>query len=79
MSIGNVKLFVHKICVKLGTVNRQQAVLEALRLEILTPKDMYTIEEIVGFLASMDIETLEDVSQLLRQKLGQVQLLGAAK
>jgi len=77
MSIGNVKLFIHKICVKLGAKNRQQAVLEALQIEIISPSDMYSVEEIVGFLASMELETLEAVAQLLRQKLAQVQLLKA--
>ena len=75
MSIGNVKLFIHKICVKLGAVNRQQAVLEALRLEILNPGDIYSIEEIVAFLASMKPETLKAVAQLLQQKRSQINLL----
>jgi DNA-binding CsgD family transcriptional regulator len=72
MSISNVKLYVHRICVKFGVPNRQQAVIEAMRTGVLVPQDIYSVEELAELLAYMEIETIEAVVPLLRQKLEQV-------
>lgn len=72
MSIANVKLFIHKICMKLEAVNRQQAVLKALRAGIINPNDIYSVEEIVAFLTTMKAETIEAVAVMLQQKRNQV-------
>ncbi len=73
MSIGNVKGFIHTACVKLGMANRQQAVIEAMRTGILAPQELYSIEELAELLSYMEIETIEAVAPLLKQKLDEVQ------
>ena len=72
MSISNVKLYVHRMCVKLGMPNRQQAVIEAMRTGVLVPQDIYSVEELAELLAYMEIETIEAVAPLLKQKLEQI-------
>ena len=74
MSIGNIKGFIHTACHKLGVVNRRQAVIKAMRLGILTPQDLYSIEELSELLSHMDIETIEAVAPLLKQKLDELQV-----
>jgi hypothetical protein len=72
MSIGNVKLHVHKICGKLGMPNRQQAAIEAMRTGVLVPQDIYSVEELAELLSYMEIETIEAVAPLLKHKLEQI-------
>ena len=72
MSVSNVKLYVHRICVKLGVPNRQQAVIEAMRTGVLVPQDIYSVEELAELLAYMEIETIAAGARLLKQKLEQV-------
>ncbi len=73
MSVGNVKLYVHRICVKLGMPNRQQAVIEAMRTGVLVPQDIYSVEELAELLAFLGPETIEAVAPLLKQRLDQVE------
>ncbi len=73
MSIGNIKGFIHTACAKLGVANRQQAVIEAMRTGILSPQELYSTEELAELLSFMDIETIEAVAPLLKQKLDEVQ------
>jgi DNA-binding CsgD family transcriptional regulator len=72
MSISNIKRLIHTACVKLGVQNRAQAVIEAMRTGVLVPQDIYSVEELAELLAFMDIETIEAVAPLLKQKLEQV-------
>ena len=73
MSIGNVKLYMHKICGKLGAPNRAQAVIEAMRTGVLVPQDIYSVEELAELLAFLRPETIEAVAPLLKQRLDQIQ------
>ena len=72
ISISNIKLYIHRVCVKLGVANRQQAAIEAMRTGVLVPRDIYTVEEIAQLLAYLGMETIEAVSPLLKQKLDEV-------
>ena len=71
-SISNIKLYIHRVCIKLGVANRQQAVIEAVRTGVLVPRDIYSVEEIAQLLAYLGIEAIEAVSPLLKLKLDQV-------
>ncbi len=72
ISISIIKLYIHRVCVKLGVDNRQQAVIEAMRTGVLVPRDIYSVEEIAQLLAYLGMEAIEVVSPLLKQKLDQV-------
>ncbi len=72
MSISNVKRLIHAVCAKLGVQNRAQAVIEAMRTGVLVPQDIYSLEELAELLSYMEIETIEAVAPLLKQKLEQV-------
>jgi len=72
-SVGTIKLYVHRLCVKLGAPNRAQAVIEAMRTGILVPQDIYSVEELAELLAFLRPETIEAVAPLLKQRLDQIQ------
>ena len=74
MSIGNIKGFIHTACNKLRVANRRQAVIKSMRLGILTPQEIYSVEELAELLSHMDIATIEAVAPLLKQKLDGLQV-----
>ncbi len=72
-SVSAIKLYVHRLCVKLGAPNRQQAAIEAMRTGVLVPQDIYSVEELAELLSFLGQETIEAVAPLLAQKLDQVE------
>jgi hypothetical protein len=68
MSISNVKQFVYSSCVKLGVDNRAQAVIKAIEKGVITPQDIFSLEEITWFVRAIDKETLKYIVPHLEPK-----------
>jgi DNA-binding CsgD family transcriptional regulator len=69
MSISNVKQLIYTACVKLGVDNRAQACIAAIYEGVVTPQDIFSPEEIAWFITAIDMETIESIAPLLKQKL----------
>ena len=59
MSVSNVKQFVYSSCVKLGVDNRAQAVIKATEKGVITPQDIFSLDEIAWFVTAIDKETIK--------------------
>jgi DNA-binding NarL/FixJ family response regulator len=70
-STSAVKVFLHQACVKLGARNRAQAVILAMRHGAINTVDVYSLEELADFLASLGPEAIQTIAQLVKQKLEQ--------
>jgi DNA-binding CsgD family transcriptional regulator len=75
MSLSAVKVFLHQACVKLGARNRAQAVILGMKQRAIYTEDVYSLEELADFLASLGPEAIETVADLLRRKLKNAQAL----
>lgn len=73
-STSAVKVFLHQACVKLGARNRAQAVILAMRQGAIQTEDVYSLEELADFLASLGPEAIQTIAHLVEQKLEQKRL-----
>jgi DNA-binding CsgD family transcriptional regulator len=64
-----VKVSLHQACVKLGARNRAQAVIFAFKRRAIDTQDVFSLEELADFLASLGPEAIETIAQLLKEKL----------
>ena len=69
MSISTVKQFVYSSCVKLGVDNRGQAVIKAIEKGLVTPQDIFSLDEIAWFVRAIDKETIKSLAPHLEQEL----------
>lgn len=69
-----VRIYLHRIYLKLGVQNRMQAVQTALKEGALPLQDIYSPEELADFLAALGPKRMETIAQLVRQRLGQSEL-----
>ena len=63
LSQRTVKSTMHRACLKLGAHTRYRAVVQALKLHLVTVEDVLTEDEIVELLASARPETINRVTQ----------------
>lgn len=68
-----MRLWLH-IRTKKGVDNGRQAVIKAMWVGILPPQEIYSIEELAELLSHMDMETIEAVAPLLKQRLDELQV-----
>jgi DNA-binding CsgD family transcriptional regulator len=68
-STSAVKIFLHQACEKLGARNRAQAVILAMRRGAIQTEDVYSLEELADFLASLSPEDIQTIAELVRQRL----------
>lgn len=74
-STSTVKLCLHQACLKLKARNRAQAVILAMKRGLLDTQEVYSLDEVADLLASLGPEAMETVTQLVKRKLEQAQLL----
>ena len=68
MPLSKVKMHIHQCCVKLKANNRIDAVIIALKQKAIKIQEVYTIEELVDLVASIDPETVENIVMMLRER-----------
>jgi len=68
VSTSTVKSYLHEACKKLKARNRAQAVILAFIRGCLNLREVYSLDELVDLLASLDPEAVETVAELLRRK-----------
>ena len=68
VSTSTVKSYLHEACKKLKARNRAQAVILAFIQGRLNLREVYSLDELVDLLASLDPEAVETVAELLRRK-----------
>jgi len=71
MSLGTVGTLIYRICTKLGACNRSEAFVLALKRGEIGINDMYSLDELLQYLAPLGAESLEKIAQLLSYKLEQ--------
>lgn len=68
LSTSSVKTFLYRACTKLGARNRAEAVILALKRGETSIDEMFSLTELLQPFASLGVESLEKVAQLLSQK-----------
>jgi DNA-binding CsgD family transcriptional regulator len=71
ISINAVSTFLYRACTKLGTHKRVGALVLALKRGEISMGEIYSLNELVRALATLEAESIEKIAQLLTQKLGQ--------
>jgi DNA-binding CsgD family transcriptional regulator len=71
MSISTVSTYLYRACTKLGVRKKADAVMSALRRGEISIGEMYSIDELLEFLAPLEAESIEKMGQLLNIKFGQ--------
>jgi len=75
MSLGTVGTLIYRICTKLGACNRSEAFVLALKRREIGIDDMYSLNELLEYLAPLGAESIEKIAQLLSQKREQESIL----
>ena len=73
-SVSTVRSFLYQACAKLEARNREQAFIQAIKKRAIRINDVFSLGEVVELLSSVEPEIIEQVAQLLRQKLRHEQL-----
>ena len=68
-SVSTVRSFLYQACAKLEARNREQAFILAIKKRAVRVSDVFTLGELVELLSSVKPEIIEQVAQLLRQRL----------
>jgi DNA-binding CsgD family transcriptional regulator len=71
LSIGAVRSFLYRAYAKLGARKRADAVMLALKRGEISIAEMYSLNELLEFLAPLGAESVEKLAQLINQKLRQ--------
>jgi len=71
MSISTVGTFVYRVCTKLGARNRSEAFVLALKRGEVGIDDIFSLNELLQYLVPLGDDSLEEIAQLLSQKLKQ--------
>jgi len=71
VSVSTVGTFLHRACAKLGARNRSEALALALKRREIGIGDVYALNELIPFFAPLGVEYLEEIVQLMSQKLEQ--------
>jgi len=71
MSTSTVRSFLHRSCTKLGTHNRHDAVVLALKRGEILISDIVSLKEFLENIALMGSESIEKLARLMSQKLRQ--------
>jgi DNA-binding CsgD family transcriptional regulator len=71
ISISAVRTLLYRAYTKLGTRKRTDAVMLALRRGEISISEMFSLGELAEYLAPLGAETLEEIAQVMNQKLGQ--------
>ena len=66
MSVTCVKTHIHQACVKLGAVNRNEAVLIAMKRREINVDELLTLEELADILRSVNPDVLRMVADAVR-------------
>ena len=69
ISTSAVKICLHQSCIKLEAQNRAQAVISAFKERAVDLQEVYSLEEMAELLASLNPETIQVISRLLKTKL----------
>ncbi len=65
ISIGSVRIFLNRVCTKLGARNRAEAVALALKQKEMTAAEICSLKELVEALAPLGADGVEKMAQLL--------------
>ena len=68
-SVSTVRSFLYQACAKLEARNREQAFILAIKKRAIRVSDVFSLGELVELLASVEPGIIEQVAQLLRQRL----------
>ncbi len=68
ISSRTVKCILHHACIKLRAHNRTQALLMAINEGCISIKEVFSLDELVDLIASLDPELMDSVSQRLKLK-----------
>lgn len=68
ISVSAVRTFLYRAYTKLGTRKRADAVMLALRQREISINEMFSLKELLEYLATLDSESLEKIAQLVSQK-----------
>lgn len=69
ISINAVRTFLYRTYTKLGTRRRSDAVILAVKQGEIGPLDIFSLDELIEILASSGAEYIEQVAQVMDQKL----------
>lgn len=69
ISVTRVKRLIHRACVKLGADNRIEAIALAIRRGEIRLDELYTLDETVEFLNSLDPDVLIRIARIMREGL----------
>ena len=71
MSASRVKMLMHQACTTLRVYNRAEAVVSALKQREISTEEIYSLNELIQYLATLGADSVEKMAQTLDQKLGQ--------
>lgn len=70
-STSTVKMFIYQACIKLNVNNRAQAFITAVKGGAIGPTNVFSLEEIVDLLSSLEPELIEKFTRMLKLRLEQ--------
>ncbi len=70
ISLGAVRTFIYRACIKLGARKRADAVLLALKQREIDTDELFSLNELIRYLAPLGAESIEKMAGLLSQKRG---------
>lgn len=71
-----MKILIYQACVKLGSQNRNEAILFAIRQGEIKLNEIYTLDELVEFYSALCPDVLTRIMHIVREGMERVHLLG---
>ncbi len=69
ISPGSVRIFLNRACAKLGVNKRSEAFMLALKKREIGINDVFSLDDIIEYLAPLGADSIEEMARLLEQKL----------
>ncbi len=71
ISIGSVRILLSRACNKLGANSRSEVFILALKKREISVADVYSLNEVIKYLAPLGVKSIEKMAQLVERKLWQ--------
>ncbi len=69
--LSKVKMYLYQSCIKLKANNRIEAVIFALKQSAIRISEVYSMEELVDLVISLDPDTVDKIAEMLRDRWDQ--------
>ena len=73
-STSTVKMFIYQACIKLKANNRAQAFISAVRGGAVGAFDVFSLEEVVDLLSSLEPESIEKFTRLFKLRRDELKI-----